>query len=1053
MTKLRAYLIFVTLFALFSCKSETFDSAPSIHKGYLDLKNYDFSQKVALSLEGEWEFYPNQWIKAGEFPVNAAQFQTVPKIWNGNLPGKKSADGFGYGTLRLRIDGLSSKYPLMVYISSLATAHAFYCGAELLSYSGEISETAPLSIPSLAPSLGSLPVNCSQSQEFILYISNWNEFKGGPWTAPLLGTKKQVLGEFAKTFALDFFFMGVTAIMFIYHFVLWLVRKKDKKSLIFSSICFLFAMRILGTGKELEFFFPEAGLYEMMNKFEYIGFYGIAIMFPIFCQALFPRDFYQKIIGLNAIIFAILLLEVLFRPAFSYTSHLFYGQLLSLAIIAYVLYGTFRILYLNRPGAKIMAIGFFVVIVTIIHDLIISHDLIQGVRIAPMGFFGFLVSQSAILARLFADAYNTAEHLTENLQSEVAMKTHALLIEDEQKTAFFQNISHELRTPLTLIIGPVELAFKESKTLSREQSVLVLSNAKRLLKLVNQLLDLQKITAKKMEIYVRPVSVVPLLRVSLFAFGSMAQAKQIRLDLDILTNDTNVNIDPFQVEKCIINYLSNSFKFTPDSGQIKIIVSDDENKNFVRVTVKDSGRGVPEGKQSLLFRKFGYSEVSLTRDQEGTGLGLSLVKELVELHGGRVGFRSGANQGSEFWFTLPKTSDDIQNFDVKSSYVDPTNLSVSQRFPVSEVDQNKFDHKVLIVEDNEDLRSFMKMCLLHTKVDVFEAFDGEDGWEKAKLLKPDLILTDLMMPRLSGDNLIRRIKEEPSLKSIPVVLLTAKVDSVTRREVREAGADGYLAKPFNADELILIIKNFLSLKLKEKYFLKEVAKAKKIQASLLPNKKIEIPNIRYASFYQSQDEIGGDFFDIMKLDDDRYRFIIADVSGHGLPAALFASMIKILFRKSKSENIAKFMESANQDLIGNLAGNFITLLGVDIDVKHKKLAMANAGHPPLLRIRNGQIELLESKGVALGLKPNATYEIREEELLDGDRLVLSTDGIVELKDAQGMMMGEENFLNILLETKGKELEEAVKAIVDHMYSYCGETSFEDDATLLMLDYR
>jgi signal transduction histidine kinase/serine phosphatase RsbU (regulator of sigma subunit) len=1048
------FSIFTLILSLLGCIESTnqMPSNPIAEKGFLEYNNWDTTEEFAIQLRGEWEFYPYQLLNYGEFPESPSYFLNVPAIWNEKLPNKSELDGIGYGTLRLRLKNhsLGGK---MVYISSIPTANQLYCGPILISQAGKISTNKLDAIPNLGNSLGTFPESCQTYNEIIWHISNFHEFKGGPWVPPLIGTKNRILMAYSKPIIIDLFFIGVTSIMCVYHFILWIFRTKDRKSLIFSIVCLLFVVRIIGTGKIFEFYFPSLYFYEWMNKLEYLGFLGLLVTFPWLCKVLFPLEINKFFLFINSFIGGLLLVEVLLFPSTQFTASLKYSQALTLAIIGILSYSLVKAFLLNRPGARIMGIGFSFVIATILYDLFLSHGISYGIHLAPIGFFIFLVSQSAILARLFSSAYRTAEHLTNNLQNEVNAKTEALIIEDQQKTAFFQNISHELRTPLTLILGPIESAINKGKLLDKNQTSIIYSSAKRLLRLVNQLLDLQKIAAGRMELTLISVDFRIMVEDIIQDFSEMAKSKEINVVFINECKNSIVEIDPNQIEKCLFNYLSNSFKFTPAKGNIIVRLIDAKKEGFIKLSVVDSGIGISSEKSKFLFKRFGYSELSLTKEQEGTGIGLSLVSEIIELHKGEVGFESSLNNGSDFWFTLPKSNNPANEFkiNIKNYLISETNIQTESPSIIQNSNFIK-KGKVLVVEDNKDLRNFILEILYQAGYHTSYAVDGEDGIHKISTYAPDIILTDLMMPKLSGAELIDYLKSSKQFRTIPIALITAKAEAETKKEMHIIGADSFLSKPFNEEELLAVVRNLLQLKNTEKNLIKAILQAKNIQNSLLPKSTLSIPGVEYDTFFQSQEEIGGDIYDWMMLDKNRFRFMIADVSGHGIPAAMISTVIKILFSKSKEDTIVDFLNSANNDLVGNIGSNFVTIQVVDLNLEKKSIEMGNAGHHGMFLSRNQEVIIYEPRGKALGIRKDSKYKTIYIPLLAGDRIFMVTDGILEAKSSNGLLLGEDKFKEIILESKIHSIQSVTPFLIKKLQTYTQQKFFQDDTTMIVLDF-
>jgi signal transduction histidine kinase/DNA-binding response OmpR family regulator/ligand-binding sensor domain-containing protein len=397
-----------------------------------------------------------------------------------------------------------------------------------------------------------------------------------------------------------------------------------------------------------------------------------------------------------------------------------------------------------------------------------------------------------------------------------AQKLHEV---DEMKSRFFANISHEFRTPLTLILGPVKQIIERTKeTRTKEDLNLVHRNANRLLGLVNQLLDISKIESGNMKLQTTPINVIPYLKALVLSFTSYAERKRISLNFVSDVNEIIVYIDKDKFEKIINNILSNAFKFTPDDGSIKVIVNQD-NKNL-RIAVSDTGVGIPKEKLQKIFDRFYQVDGSHTREQEGTGIGLSLTKELVELHKGNIEVESEEGKGSSFIISIPLGTNHLKPDEIvelESEQIEhPIAESILADTPVKKTKPSEMDFitqadkpVLLIVEDNYDVRNYIRNNL-NNAYRIIEAVDGEDGWNKSTNNIPDLIVSDVMMPKMDGFELCKRIKTDERTSHIPVILLTAKAAKQDKLDGYEIGADDYIMKPFEPDELNARIKNLIT---------------------------------------------------------------------------------------------------------------------------------------------------------------------------------------------------------------------------------------------------
>ncbi|MGF1493029.1 MAG: response regulator [Microcoleaceae cyanobacterium] len=422
------------------------------------------------------------------------------------------------------------------------------------------------------------------------------------------------------------------------------------------------------------------------------------------------------------------------------------------------------------------------------------------------------------------------------LYQQTRQQAERLIEADRLKTEFFQNISHEFRTPLTLMIGPLESAAAQANSLPYDQAKIALRNARRLLRLVNQLLDLQKFDAGRMQPKFRPCNNVQICQQTVEAFQNYCDKKGIHLETD-LQDCPPLYLDLDRFDKVLYNLLSNAMKFTPAGGTIRVIL--ENHGDYCQMTVQDSGIGIREEQIPHLFERFRQAEGSANRSYEGTGLGLALVRELVELHRGDIQVSSEYGSGTTFVIRLPigqehlteeQISDEPAELNVRRAAVEFADIEVE----LADIEDTESSHNgssaevsettapvevgncVLVVDDNPDLRSYLSSILKRSSFNVVVARNGAEGYDQAKHYDPEVIITDLMMPEVSGLDLIRMVREDQKLKGTPVILLTAKADEDTRIEGVERGADAYVSKPFNDRELLAEVRNLRALKENER---------------------------------------------------------------------------------------------------------------------------------------------------------------------------------------------------------------------------------------------
>jgi len=398
-----------------------------------------------------------------------------------------------------------------------------------------------------------------------------------------------------------------------------------------------------------------------------------------------------------------------------------------------------------------------------------------------------------------------------------------------EKSKFFSNVSHEFKTPLTLILGPLERLIENAKEEEQKEELKkVRRNARRMQTLVNQLLSLSKLESGKMRLKSRPENIVKLSRLFLQSFQSMADDKGIKIEFESDAEEHIVYIDTLKIEKVTNNLLSNAFKYTERGGKIKLSVQSltksegADLKEGVEIKFCDSGIGISKEKIPFVFDRFYQVDELQMKTNLGTGIGLALTKELIELHHGSIKAESESGKGSTFSIFLPFGREHLQDNEISSSVnhssdegdelLNDDYLFVQDVAP--NLDLGKETHidneldLILIVEDNDDMRSYIK-SYLSPSYNIIEAANGKEGAEKAIELVPDLIVSDLMMPFVDGNEMTMRLKADERTSHIPIILLTARSSMEIKLKGLETGADDFLTKPFDSNELLIRIKNLI----------------------------------------------------------------------------------------------------------------------------------------------------------------------------------------------------------------------------------------------------
>ncbi len=413
-------------------------------------------------------------------------------------------------------------------------------------------------------------------------------------------------------------------------------------------------------------------------------------------------------------------------------------------------------------------------------------------------------------------------------------RAESLAALDRAKTTFFSNISHELRTPLTLILSPLEDLIAHEKDFPPERAKeieVIYRNALRLLKLVNTLLDFSRMEADRAKAHFQPVNLETTTAEIASVFRSAIEKAGLAFDVSCEDLGSDVYVDPQMWEKIVLNLISNAFKFTPE-GKITIRLRKVDNR--AELSVQDTGVGIPEAEMPRLFERFHRVEGTQGRTHEGTGIGLALVQELVKMHQGTIQTCSELGKGSRFVVSIPLGSSHLPKEQIAARTNSPADNMTTQAYaqeslawlredgpPPDDVSSSRsipmdfapcglefgIQPLILLAEDNGDMCNYLRRVLNDQGYEVEAVPDGLTALETARRRRPDLILTDVMMPRMDGEGLLRAIREDSILSSIPVILLSARAGEDFRIQGLGSGADDYLVKPFSARELLARVKS------------------------------------------------------------------------------------------------------------------------------------------------------------------------------------------------------------------------------------------------------
>lgn len=631
------------------------------------------------------------------------------------------------------------------------------------------------------------------------------------------------------------FLLGVFLSIFLYHVVMYVINR-SRAFLYYLLYAFSLICCLYFHPSNVLFSLLHPDLFAIEAVWQYIQLFagaGIVIFYILFCISLIDYETWKpqllKWLRVLVVLFIVdLLLALLSVTAWGFDYSAF-GSLLQGFI------SVLRTLFFWA------AVGFL--LFTVIHYLLADDRLTQYLGLSSL----FLLIGGAVFAlsdyrfNPFAPAVNNYHffQVTVILQlmtfgfllsyRERRIKEEKVELEavDAAKSRFFANISHEFRTPLTLILSPVsDLLNKMSSGPNRMRLELIRHNAQRLLQLVNQILDLARLEANQMKVSLQAVELAARSRQWIAAFESIAADKKIDLAFDASPDEIWMSFDPDHLEKMITNLLSNAVKYTPEGGKIHFSVELDAANDQIAIKVEDSGAGIPQELIPHIFDRYYQSDnSSFTTDQPGTGIGLALTKELVELHNGKIEVQSSPGVGASFTLRFPyvpvQPQEDKPDFSFRKKVAGKAKIRDND--PIREAlnfAQNK--PLILLIEDNRAMAGYLQ-DILNESFQVVIAEDGAAGIRLAKERVPDIIISDVMMPKKDGFEVTEELKRFEVTSHIPIILLTGKASPDSKLYGLKTDADAYLTKPFHAEELKVRIDNLLrNRKRLQSYFSKHL---------------------------------------------------------------------------------------------------------------------------------------------------------------------------------------------------------------------------------------
>lgn len=785
MNKLFFYLLLLLNLIIFSCSSniDTKDIF-LVENGVLDLRQYDFNTHGNLELKGDWKFI---W-EPGSFKSSSPQFSDISKLSLIKVPAPWEYNGLGYGIYYLSIllnSDQNEHFGLI--IEGVGTAGEVYVNGVLLTSIGQIGIDKDNSIPEDHKSTAYFG-NSSSKIEIVVKISNFHHWEGGLWNPIHIGLADDIKKSYEKSLFQESFSIGIIFLLSLYLIINYFVLGKRKPTLLLGVFCLLLLVRFLFMGSGIVHLYVNYLHRDIFLKVTYIALYLTTPCFLSYINSMFPKEKISYINKVIELVSAVLILITLFIPSYQSSLLMPYYQMLIIFVIIIGAITVIRAALNHRKGAVTFLNGLIFIGLTSINDILWTRHLIQSVSLLQLGLLVFIFSQALIITKESRKLYLAKE------SEDLASKT---------KKDFLANISHEIRTPLNSIIGYIDLVLgaKNIDKVSKQYLNTSSRSAKSLLILINDILDLSRLDSKKLKLCISPFELRSEIENIFNMIEPLLSDKDVLLTYEISDGIPRcINGDQVRIRQILINLLSNSIKFT-SKGFVKLSIKI-VDKDVLEFRVIDSGIGIKDENLKSIFLSFTQADGSTVRKFGGSGLGLTICKELAGLMNGQLNIDSIYGKGSTFTFLLPmEEAPCLGNCDKK--------CKLEQNYDYHSSNKKGKYYKILIAEDIEENAALVSIRLEMDGHKVKVVTNGLEAVKEIEESEYDVLLMDIHMPLMDGLEASRIIRSNEKIKSITIIALTASVMEDEVRLCRKAGIDKVVSKPINFVELYSAMKNVI----------------------------------------------------------------------------------------------------------------------------------------------------------------------------------------------------------------------------------------------------
>lgn len=813
------------LFSILSCGQILYgEKPPKVVKGILDLRSkWDFDSKGYLSLDGDWIF---TWKKLYSDLVTSYEktpflYANVPDAWNNYIQGEygNGYPSFGYATYEMKILLDEPRSDMAIKMLEASTAYNIFINGQKVLSSGIVGRSKEESKPLYRPAV-SAPLRLEKSNDIVIEVSNFAHSKGGVWAKVWIGKHSELSTLRERTIWLDLFITGGLFIGVLYHLSLFSLLRRESSHLFFALIGIVAIVRIVLTGERLFFTLLPNFDFDLSYRLELLSVYIGGSILALFIRSMFPNEFNKKAAYAFVFGFSVLSAIILATDLAFYSRTLPAFSLLVFIECIYIVYVLVKAISNRRVGAWIGLTICILLLLIITNDLLYANMIINTSYFISYGISIFFIAQAFIISKQFAISY----YLSQKLSSDLQKSNDRLISLDKLKDEFLATTSHELRTPLQGIIGIADSlkrgAGGELSSFVESQLKMIVSSGQRLANLVNDIQDFSKLKHSDLNLRRIPVDIKQ-------AADFTLELNRVNVDSSklILLNEIDNDFPPLladedRLQQILQNLIGNAIKFT-ETGSVRVSAKA-LNDRYAEISVTDTGIGIPEDQQERIFEFFERIHGGDLSAVGGTGLGLTISRALVSLHGGEIHVESTPSKGSRFYFTIPLSKEGKSSSKSKpvsrltklssNGTLASTNGQISDKTNSNPANKQSSVIRILAVDDEpvnlEVIRNYLSLGNI-------ESVLVKSGSEALEILKTDsdfkAVILDVMMPRMSGLEVAREIRTRFGSLELPILMLSAKNRDADLIAALNAGANDYLVKPFDFEQLMNRINNLLDL--------------------------------------------------------------------------------------------------------------------------------------------------------------------------------------------------------------------------------------------------